>query len=272
MLSSLINGEVQDSVSVQDRGFQYGDGLFETLRVIDGKPCHWSRHLRRLQKGCSRLGIPCPESTTLQAEAKSLCAGIDVAVLKITLTRGKGKRGYAVPEKVEATRVLGIAPLPSYPLTHKTEGIVLTVCKTRMGINPALAGIKHLNRLEQVMARTEWQDAGISEGLMLDNNGFVIAGTMSNVFAVRNGELLTPDLSHCGVKGITRERLMEATTDSGFPVLVKPLTLDEIKQADELFVCNSVIGIWPVRQLQEKSWQPGPLTQRLIPIAEASCG
>ena len=147
---------------------------------------------------------------------------------------------------------------------------MLRVCKTPLGLNPALAGIKHLNRLEQVMARAEWDDTNIAEGLMLDVAGHVIEGTMSNVFCVRQDTLFTPDLTHCGVEGITRERVLKTAGRNGLEAVVTQLGLADIRQADEVFICNSLIGIWPVRRLAEKSWLPGPITKALKQALENS--
>lgn len=268
MPGCLINGEALEVLSVQDRGLQYGDGLFETLAVRDGAPCHWPRHLRRLQRGCERLGLPAPDSRLLEAEAAQLCHGVSNGVLKIILTRGPGQRGYISPELVEPTRVLRVSTLPEYPATHRTDGVVVTVCQTPLGLNPALAGIKHLNRLEQVLARAEWRDPAISEGLMLDLEGHVIEGTMSNLFVLHNGELVTPDLARSGVAGITRERIMELAIAQGLPLEVRPLTLDDVTHSDEFFICNSLIGIWPVKQLQQRNWHPGPVTRQLMQALE----
>lgn len=264
----LINGELQEQVSVLDRGFQYGDGLFETLKVIEGTAQYWRRHFRRLKKGCERLSLMLPEQGLLEEEIERVCAGVEEGVLKVILTRGGGQRGYAVSDEVQVTRVLSVSSAPQYPLSHQQEGIVLMVCQTPLGLNPALAGIKHLNRLEQVLARTEFKDPAISEGLMLDTDGYVIEGTMSNVFCARKGILFTPDLSRCGVEGIMRERVLEAAAKAGNKVVVAPLSLDDILQADEVFMCNSLMGIWPVRQLEDKSWLPGRLTKELIEVLE----
>lgn len=247
-----------------DRGFQYGDGLFETLKIVEGKAPHWPRHFRRLKKGCERLSLALPEQRLLEAEIERACSGVNEGVLKIILTRGCGQRGYAMPDEVHVTRVVSVSPLPQYPLSHQREGIALMVCQTPLGLNPALAGIKHLNRLEQVLARAEFKDPAISEGLMLDAEGHVIEGTMSNVFCARKDALFTPDLSRCGVEGLMRERVMEAARKTGNKVVVAHMSLDDIRQADEVFVCNSLIGIWPVRQLEDKTWLPGRLTKQLV--------
>jgi len=265
----LINGHATEQVSVLDRGFQYGDGLFETLKVCNGQPLHWDRHLARLQNGCERLGIAMPAPALLQAEAGQLCQGVADAVLKITVTRGVGGRGYAAAQGMTPTRVLARLPAPAYPATHWSEGIRLHLCQTRMGENPALAGIKHLNRLEQVLARAEWDDPQVAEGLLRDNNNQVIEGTMSNVFCVREGRLLTPPLSRCGVRGITRDRVLAAARQAAIEAEEVALQVEDLHQAQELFVTNSLIGIWPVQHFAGRDYVPGPLTRQLTAALEA---
>jgi 4-amino-4-deoxychorismate lyase len=261
--SIIINGIETDQISVLDRGFQYGDGLFETIRVVAGHPQYWQQHINRLMTGCEQLKIPFTEIDSLQNEAKKLCGQVDDGVLKITITRGVGGRGYAINQSLDANRVLAIFPAPHYPNECWTAGIVARVCQTRLGINPALAGIKHLNRLEQVMARTEWNDSSIREGLMMDAHDNIIEGTMTNVFSVRDNELMTPNLSRCGVKGVMREHVTEMATNEGHVVREIDLTLDDLYQSDELFVCNSLIGIWPVKQLETQCFTIGPISQHL---------
>jgi 4-amino-4-deoxychorismate lyase len=261
--SIIINGIETDQISVLDRGFQYGDGLFETIRVIKGQPQYWQEHISRLMAGCERLKISFAELPSLQNEAKKLCEQVNDGVLKITITRGEGGRGYTISQALEANRVLAIFPVPNYPDECWTSGVSIRVCDTRLGENAALAGIKHLNRLEQVLARAEWNDPDIREGLMMDSHNNVIEGTMSNLFAVKENEVLTPDLSRCGIKGIMREQIMRIATDEGLVTREKDLTLDELYQSDELFVCNSLIGLWPVKQLQLHRFAIGPVSQRL---------
>jgi 4-amino-4-deoxychorismate lyase len=264
--SILINGQKTDQVSVLDRGFQYGDGLFETIHIVAGKPQYWQQHMERLSDGCIRLQIPVPELAVLQHEAESLYDEIAEGVLKITITRGQGGRGYAVGELAKSTRVLAIYPATQYPEKFWLEGVVVKICSTRLGINPALAGIKHLNRLEQVLARAEWSSAEIHEGLMLDINENVIEGTKSNVFCVKRGELYTPKLSLCGVKGIMREQVMNAAKQAGIVVHETQLDLTDLVQAEECFLCNSLIGVWPVRQLENHKFLVGPISQQLANI------
>ena len=263
MPSILVNGHSLSQVSILDRGFQFGDGLFETIRISSGLPQYWQQHINRLFSGCDRLGIPGPDKNLLQSEAMALCENIEEGVLKIIVTRGSGGRGYTLPAEINATRVLACFPLPDYPAEYWNDGVALKICETRLGMNPSLAGIKHLNRLEQILARAELNDANYQEGLMLDTENNVIEGTMTNLFCVRDGELLTPDLSRCGVKGIIRDQVIKAAKEMGIDMHETTITLQALYNSDEIFICNSVIHIWPVRQLDAHEFMIGPITQRV---------
>lgn len=284
MPSILINGHPTEQLSALDRGFQYGDGLFETLRVVNGQPQHWSRHMARLASGCERLGIATPDLECLRTEAESLCRtfvdGNDIqgcGVLKITVTRGSGGRGYAFTGSLEPTRVVSISPAPIFPASHASQGVKLRLCKMHLGHNPRLAGIKHLNRLEQVLARAEWDDPDIAEGVLLDHQNHVIEGTMSNLFCVQTREgaqptLLTPELSRCGVRGVTRDRILEIAAQLDIPSRETDLSLTDLRQASEVFISNSLIGIWPVRELMEHVYPVGPISHRLREALEHGSG
>lgn len=259
----LINGESKEHIEISDRGFQYGDGLFETIEVRDGLAVFLERHLERLNSGCQRLGIPFPGMDLLSLETSELSrrSTPSRAVLKIIITRGSGGRGYRQPDIIQPTRVLSLHPYPDYPDVYPEQGIVARFCTTRLGLNPALAGIKHLNRLEQVMARSEWNDASIQEGLMLDANDHVIEGTMTNLFYIKNSGLYTAPLTQSGVAGIIRRIIMMLAAEHGLSVIEHEFTKDELLSADELFVCNSIIGIWPIRQIEAAQFSVGPITQ-----------
>ena len=259
------------ALPVQDRGLQYGDGLFETLAVKDGRIVLLESHLQRLAEGCARLGLAMPAPAMLRTELHTAAAGPAPAVLKLILTRGSGGRGYRPPAVPEPRRVLLRYPWPEYPAAWSEEGASLRVCDTRLSIQPRLAGIKHLNRLEQVLARAEWNDTdGYQEGLMLDTEERVIEGTMSNVFASPGeGVLLTPDLSRCGVAGVMRRHILEQAAQSGIPIREAPITLDELLRAREIFLCNSVMGVWPVTALAGKRFPVGALTRHAQRWAEA---
>jgi 4-amino-4-deoxychorismate lyase len=246
----LINGKQTRSVDVLDRGLQYGDGLFETIAVVNGRPRLWHSHMERLEEGCRRLRLPPPDLQLLADEAGQVLQGREGAILKLLITRGPGGRGYRVPEEPAVTRVTAVFPAPDYPAHFYDEGIAVRLCETPLGHSPALAGIKHLNRLEQVVARSEWNDPGIPEGLMLDVDGNVAEGTMSNVFLRRGDRLQTPPVNRCGVAGVMRKWVMEHGCGLGLQVEVSPITLEAIHGADEVFLTNAVIGIWPVRRLE----------------------
>ena len=254
-MTVLVNGLIQDSIAVSDRGLQYGDGLFETIAVKDGQCEHWYEHMSRLADGCQRLNIPVPDAQKILVEAQQLYAGKEKAVLKVIVTRGSGGRGYQSPEPIAATRILSIHPWPEYSSINTQLGVQLHLCATQLSRQPALAGIKHLNRLEQVLARNEWHDPDISEGLMSDTDGNVVEGTMSNYFAVINNELVTPEIVDCGVAGIMRSHIIKQAVLHEITVRERKIKLDELSAADELFVCNSIIGIWPVRKLQDFNYK-----------------
>lgn len=254
----LVNGKQQDTIAIMDRGFQYGDGLFETIEVRQNIPIFLEQHLQRLDKDSQRLHLPKFDLDVLRSEIFQLCQNAGNAVLKIIITRGAGGRGYRQPDEIQPTRILSLHPFPDYPKSYYTDGIVARICNTRLGLNPTLAGIKHLNRLEQVMARAEWNDNAIHEGIMLDFNGRVIEGTMTNLFYAKNGELLTAPLNLCGIKGILRGWIFEQ-----IPVIEHDFYLETLQQADEIFVCNSVMGICGVRQIENQSFKIGEITQKL---------
>lgn len=275
----LINGVAADKVDALDRGLHYGDGLFETLAVRAGLPLLWQRHMQRLSASCRRLGLPPPDDSLLDKEAAQVCAGVTQGVLKIIITRGAGGRGYRPPAEPHPTRIVALYPWPDYP--PATQGVVLRVCATRLARNPALAGMKHLNRLEQVLARNEWDDSGIAEGIMLDNEGRVISGVMSNLFLVKTGGLLTPDVTQCGVAGVMRGLILDIAARLDITARVSAVSLNDVLEADEVFVCNSLIGLWPVRQLAERRYARSPLSTCLaaevathmdVPVSRKAAG
>ncbi|MEO7558234.1 MAG: aminodeoxychorismate lyase [Gammaproteobacteria bacterium] len=260
---TLINGQQSAQISSEDRGLLYGDGLFETIAVRAGSPQLWDRHMQRLSLGCARLGIALPDLINLRKEAHAVCHDAEQAVLKIIVTRGSGARGYRCRDSERPTRILALQAWPDYPADFTEQGVAVRVCATRLGSNPLLAGLKHLNRLEQVLARNEWDDPAVPEGLMLDSAGQVVEGTMSNVFLVRGGMLQTPDLSQCGVAGIMRGRILEMAADMGLTTGIIQLDLKDIMEAQEIFLCNSLIGLWPVREVARIPIPRGPVTQRI---------
>jgi 4-amino-4-deoxychorismate lyase len=256
----LVDGRPADSLPADDRGLAYGDGVFETIRFHAGIAPLWTGHMARLRRGCRRLGLPAPDPTLLCSEAASLAGGRDV-VIKLILTRGSG-RGYAPAAAGGARRLLLRQPVPVLPVRLYRDGVRLRWCRLRLAIQPALAGLKHLNRLEQVLARGEWSDPAIDEGLCLDADGHVVCATAANVFIVRAGVLLTPLLDRCGVAGVARAALL-ARARRWLPVREARLVRADVDTADEVFLSNAVRGVMPVRQVGRRRFRPGPVAARL---------
>jgi 4-amino-4-deoxychorismate lyase len=245
--------------TLADRAFQYGDGLFETLRLQAGAVRFLDAHLDRLRHGCERLRIPPPDASQLTAEITRVANGTREGVVKIIVSRGRGGRGYRPPDPSSSTRVVALHPLPA----PDTGPIALRWCDTRLARQPLLAGLKHLNRLEQVLAQGEWNDESIQEGLMLDTEGELIGGTSSNVFIVRDGALLTPDLRYCGVRGVMRAQVLSCARRLGIAVSEEPLWPEDLHAAKEVFVTNAVRGIRPVASLGDLAWSDFTLARRV---------
>lgn len=248
-----VNGVLDAAISPLDRGFAYGDGVFETCRYSHGVIPLWNYHRERLLHSAERLKIPLDERL-LNQYLNSLLAylgdeSVAQAVVKITLTRGVGGRGYRLPDQVTPTYCVGIFPCGQLQTEQYREGVAVRICDLRLSQVPALAGMKHLNRLEHILARAEWQDE-FAEGLLLDAQGRVIEATVSNLFAVKNNHLYTPDLSVAGVAGIMRKTIIEKLAPAlELACHVVNMDLDFLRAADEIFLCNSVYGIWPVNTL-----------------------
>jgi 4-amino-4-deoxychorismate lyase len=246
----IFRGAVRlDAIPADDRGIAYGDGLFETLRVHRGEVPWWNDHWSRLQLGAERLGIPLPDEERVRDEAKSLFADGGDGVLKLLVTRGAGERGYVPPANPVPTWIVSRHAVPAMP----KRGLNLRVCEFRIASQPALAGIKHCNRLEQVLARAEAERAGADEGLVLDSAGNVIGATAANLFALVDGRWVTPVIVDCGVAGVCRAKLLPALGADE-----RALSLAEVEAADAVFLCNAVRGILPVARLGAREWPSHP--------------
>lgn len=260
---TLINGEPAGGLPAQDRGCMYGDGVFRTVRVADGQPRWWRAQLARLRRDADRLGISCPGDEAWEEDLRKLVGAGGLAVLKLVLTRGSGQRGYLPPKPVQTHRVAMLAPFPEQIERVAAGGAVLRVCALRLGEQPRLAGIKHLNRLENVLARMEWDTPDIHEGLLLDAAGRVVGGVSSNLFIFHAGELLTPRLDRCGVAGMARERVMGVAGRLGLMVRETDIRLDDVLDAREVLLTNSLIRIWPVARLEDRVWTAWPIGHAL---------
>ena len=245
----LVNGQPGESISALDRGLAYGDGVFRTIAVKRGTPFNWQRHYSKLQHDCDVLQITCPPAELLLGELQSLCSQQQDFVAKIIITRGIGQRGYAPSTDQMATRILSVSPATHSDQEYYSTGITAHVCRLKLGHQPLLAGIKHLNRLENVLAARECQEADAPEGLLEDEDGFVISGTRTNLFMLHNSTLYTPDLVRCGVAGVQRDRVIAWANAQDLPCKIASIRMEELLQADEIFLVNSVIGLWPIRKL-----------------------
>jgi 4-amino-4-deoxychorismate lyase len=262
-MTTLVNGQSGLNLSIADRGLQYGDGLFETLALCKGVPLLWDRHMQRLGEACRRLGLTAPDTNLLRDEVMQIAGSETRAVAKIILTRGTTGRGYCVDRSVIPTRIVQRLPWPVYPAANSLEGVAVRWCETRLARQPRLAGIKHLNRLEQVLARAEWQE-DYAEGLMCDTDGLVIEGTMTNLFVVRaDGTVVTPDLSQSGVAGVMRAQILDIAASMGMTCSIQAVTTEMVESALELFLTNSLIGIWPVRRIEARHYVVGQISQAL---------
>lgn len=242
----LHDGRIRLWLEPDDRGLAYGDGVFETLLVDQGQPVWWHEHWQRLLQGAQALGLPFPEQAPVRRECENLLAETTSAVLKIILTRGSGGRGYAAPADPVPTVIVSSHALPPIQRTPVT----LRWCQTTLAMQPALAGIKHLNRLEQVLARAEWSDPDIFDGLMCDGEDRVVSATSANLFALVGGRWLTPGVARCGIAGITRAWLLANVGNAA----EADLSAAEVSHAEALFLCNSVRGILPVSRLGAREW------------------
>jgi 4-amino-4-deoxychorismate lyase len=262
MIAVLINGRrpnaPDSAIDVSDRGLHYGDGLFETMLLREGRVRWLDEHWQRLQAGCRRLSIPCPALDLVRHEIRELGAPGD-GVIKLIVTRGLGGRGYAPPAALAATRILALYSLPQ----ASSFEVSARWCTVRLGRNTQLAGIKHLNRLEQVLAQREVAAAGLDEGLMLDDAGELISAVASNVFLVQAGVLLTPGLRYCGVKGVMRAQVQRIAEELGIPVRETALQPHDVSTAEEVFLTNAVRGLRPLVALEAQRWPVGPITLQL---------
>jgi len=261
------DGRACNTVSADDRGVHYGDGLFETVAIRDGAPRLWEYHVERLQTGAARLGLASPGETLLRSGLDTALAQTPTdtrrCVAKILLTAGPGPRGYRRTGEGSITVLTGISDARRIPDARYRDGIDLRLCNTRLAIQPQLAGMKTLNRLEQVLARNEWSDGSVFEGITLDTDGRVICGTMSNVFLISGQQLLTPALTRCGVSGVMRRHLLTLLDNAGIDCQVRDVDVRELWAADGVFISNSQIGILPARRCERHTWQPQGVFHRL---------
>lgn len=259
-LTYLINGSFDHTISPFDRGFAYGDGVFRTLVMREGVPESWPQHYQKLVADCAAINIVCPSAELLMSDLQQLFlldaqSAENSSVAKIIITRGEGNRGYTPPPITAPMRVVTKSAMPQYPEERFSQGVNLIVCETRLAAQPLLAGIKSLNRLENVLARMEWHNPDIADGIFLDANDNVIECTAANIFARFGDTLITPNLTQCGVAGITRQRIIDLAHTIPLKISVETFGLEKLLLADEAIICSSLYGAFQVKSVQVKSTQ-----------------
>lgn len=251
-----INGKLVNGIAPTNRGFAYGDGIFRTMRLINGALQDWPLHYQTLVADCGKIQIVCPSAELLLQEFKHLISSVEdpsftSAIVKIIITRGDGARGYAPPAICEPSRVLILSDLPVYPPDIYRQGVALYSCQTRLAAQPLLAGIKHLNRLENVLARAEQKDPRFFDGLLRDYDDHVIEAVSGNLFVCKAGVIMTPTLERCGVAGVMRQKVLDWYKTHAQSVVSKDLVMDDLLTADGVVIVNSVYGVLQVTQIDD---------------------
>jgi len=272
----MINGVAVDYLNINDRIIHYGDGLFETILCSNNKLFYWKQHYQRIQLSSIKLKISCPDEQLLLNDINALIAGnknsaSDSCVIKIIVSRGAGERGYKISKAMNANRLVLLSAIEadySSLLSSRLLKGELYLCEQQVSINESLAGLKHLNRLENVLARNEWNNAvadkTIVDGLMINANQHVIEGTMSNLFAVKDNQLLTPDLTQSGVKGIMRDEIINIANKMDIKVSIVNMSIDELLVMDELFITNSLIGMKSINKLLDSQYKEADVTKLIF--------
>lgn len=261
-----INGQAQAQIAVADRGLQYGDGCFTTARVLEGKIVWLPLHMARLRQDTARLHIPFTAWDTLQVEMEQAAQGVEQGVVKTIVTRGTGGRGYSTLSCSEPTRIVMQTGYPAHYTAWRQQGITLGISPVRLGRNPRLAGIKHLNRLEQILIRQEMEAQGVDDVVVLDTEGDLVECCAANLFWRKGYQVFTPDLSVAGVSGVARQHVMACLSqhpDYQLQVVREPVTT--LADADEVLVCNALMPVLPVNQIDTWCYRSRALYLLLSP-------
>jgi 4-amino-4-deoxychorismate lyase len=262
--------ENQRVIDAGERGFHYGDGLFETIAIRNGQPRLWEHHIDRLSAGCERIGLDAPGTAVLQRRLEESLRESDhnpaFCTAKIILTAGTSQRGYGRNIPTPATVYVGVYAGVSLNRPAYVKGVATMMCETRLAVGSAVAGLKTLNRIEQVLARSECLATGAFEGLTRDADDRLICGTMSNVFIAKDKILSTPSLERCGVAGTMRRHVIESLATEGIDVDVADLSEDNLIDADEVFITNSQFGAVPVHRCGDHKWSIGDTTRDVMAL------
>lgn len=250
VLIVIVNGENNNQVSLSDRSVQFGDGCFTTLVVTDGIPEFWSAHKQRLKQGCDRLGIQFTAWQSLEMSVHQLAQQHTSAVIKIIISRGVGGRGYGTDNTVEPSYFVSQHGFPSHYDKWQEQGISVSLSPIYLAKQPLLAGIKHLNRLEQVLIKQQLQATTFDDLIVCDSDQNIVESSAANLFWRIGQEWCTPDLSYSGVDGVMRNLVMRYFEQQSISVKLVRIGLEAILNAEQVFICNSVMKVISVKNFQ----------------------
>ena len=260
--AAWFNGGVPPPSLVFSRGLHYGDGVFRTLLKNDFELLDFDEHFDKLANDAAALDLMPHAVEILRQEAQGISDGIARCVIKLMLVRAASGRGYRAKGR-DSDRIVLRYPAPAWPARHWEQGISAIRSPVQLPRQPDLAGIKHLNRLENVLASRDWPE-GIEEAILCDCDGSPVCGSRTNLFWLKEQTLHTPATDRCGVAGLMRDKVLAIATRLRLQAKIVRASWQELLDADEAFVCNSLIGIWPLQRLQRREWKsPGPLTSMI---------
>ncbi len=259
----LINGIASQTLAVNDRGLAFGDGFFTTAKITSGTILHWHDHLARLEDCAQRLFITDISWEKLTRECQQIAANTDIGVLKVVITRGAGGRGYSTQDCFEPTRIVSVHPYPDFYSQWRQQGIKLYACQFTIGSNTKLAGLKTLNRLDQVMIKRELEENNAVEGLVCDEAGVMVETCTANLYWVKAGVIFTPMLDRAGINGVMQKQIHRMAEQKDIPYKQIHASADSLITAEEVFISNSLMGIVPVSQYKMRHFDIGKLCRRL---------
>lgn len=239
----LVNGIEQSYIDVENRGLAYGDGLFTTAKIIGGKVQYLTAHVHRLLLGCEKLALLAPDKVELTKQFIKIAEQYSLAVLKVIITAGSGGRGYARSNTSHSNVIIMVYDYPNHYDELVSQGISLGNSNQQIGVNPMFSGIKHLNRLEQVLLRQELVGSKEDDLIVTNVNDEVIEATSANLFFWLDDKLCTPDIALSGVNGIMRQTILQQYPDT----LIRNVSLKQLESSTAMFICNCVMGVMPVK-------------------------
>lgn len=243
----IVSGQPQTQLNIADRALQYGDGCFTTVAVRRGRAELWPEHLTRLKLSCERLHIVFSAWNELHADVKALIRDQTESVLKIIISRGEGGRGYSVAGVGQPSYVLSLHAMPQHYQQWQIQGIDLGLSPIKLARQPLLAGIKHLNRLEQVLVKYELEKSSYLDAVVCDTDNMMVETSAANLFWRQGGLWYTPELINSGVEGLMRNLVMDIFRQKSVPIQAVSAKVSSLQQAEEVFICNSLMGVVPIK-------------------------